>query len=35
MADGIPEIEGVAHITAFTTIMKETTDPLAGGFLCR
>jgi proline racemase len=35
MADGIPEIEGVAHITAFSTIMKETTDPLAGGFLCR
>ena len=31
----IPEIEGQAFITAFTTIVKETDDPLIGGFLCR
>jgi len=35
IADGRPNIEGLAHITAFSTIVKETTDPLAGGFLCR
>jgi proline racemase len=32
---GAPEIEGIAHITAFSTIVKEAADPLAGGFLCR
>lgn len=31
----IPEIEGQAFITAFTTIVKEISDPLSGGFLCR
>jgi len=31
----IPEIEGNAHITAFSTIVRERTDPLASGFLCR
>jgi proline racemase len=31
----IPEIEGQAFVTAFTTIVKETSDPLSGGFLCR
>jgi proline racemase len=31
----IPEIEGTAHISAFSTIVKERTDPLSGGFLCR
>jgi proline racemase len=35
IAEGRPEIEGIAHITAFSTIVKEKTDPLAGGFLCR
>lgn len=31
----IPEIEGNAHIMAFSTIVRERTDPLTGGFLCR
>jgi proline racemase len=31
----IPEIEGSAYITAFSTLVKEVTDPLSGGFLCR
>ncbi len=31
----IPEIEGQAFITAFTIIIKEASDPLSGGFLCR
>jgi proline racemase len=35
MNGGTPEIEGLAHITAFSTIVKESMDPLAGGFLCR
>jgi proline racemase len=35
IAGGIPSIEGTAHITAYSTIVKETADPLAGGFLCR
>jgi proline racemase len=35
-ADGaiIPEIQGNAHITAYSTIVKECNDPLSGGFLC-
>jgi len=35
MVGGKPEIEGLAHITAFSTLLKERKDPLAGGFLCR
>lgn len=31
----IPEIEGAAYITAFSSIVKEAADPLSGGFLCR
>lgn len=31
----VPEIEGNAHITAFSTIIRERGDPLASGFLCR
>jgi proline racemase len=31
----VPEIEGAAHITAFSTIVKEKTDPLSAGFLCQ
>jgi proline racemase len=31
----IPETEGQAYITAFSTIVKETADPLQAGFLCR
>ncbi|MCB8882079.1 proline racemase family protein [Acidisoma cellulosilytica] len=31
----IPEIEGQAFITAFSTIVKEAGDPLTAGFLCR
>jgi proline racemase len=31
----IPEIEGTAHITAYSTIVRERSDPLPGGFLCR
>jgi proline racemase len=31
----VPEIEGNAHITAFSTIVRERADPLASGFLCR
>jgi proline racemase len=38
-ADGhsaiVPEIEGEAYLTAFTTIIKEAGDPLSQGFLCR
>ncbi|CAN5280236.1 proline racemase family protein [soil metagenome] len=30
----VPEITGTAHITAFSTIVVERTDPLAAGFLC-
>jgi proline racemase len=30
----IPEIEGAAHISAFSTIVKEVGDKLGGGFLC-
>jgi proline racemase len=30
----VPEIEGSAYITAFSTIVKERGDPLGGGFLC-
>jgi proline racemase len=35
MTGGTPEIEGIAHITAFSTLVKEASDPLAGGFLCQ
>lgn len=31
----VPEIEGQAYITAFSTIVKEAGDPLGGGFLLR
>jgi proline racemase len=31
----VPEIEGNAHITAFSTILRERGDPLPNGFLCR
>lgn len=31
----IPEIEGNAHIMAYSTIVRERTDPLRQGFLCR
>lgn len=31
----IPEIKGSAYITSFATIVKETSDRLSGGFLCR
>ena len=31
----IVEIAGRAHITAFSTIVRERGDPLAAGFLCR
>jgi proline racemase len=31
----LPEIEGNAHITAFSTILRERGDPLPNGFLCR
>jgi proline racemase len=31
----LPEIEGNAHLTAFSTIVRERGDPLANGFLCR
>jgi proline racemase len=30
-----PSIRGNAHITAFSTLVVEAGDPLAGGFLCR
>ncbi len=30
-----PSIRGNAHITAFSTLVVEDGDPLAGGFLCR
>jgi proline racemase len=35
-ADGavIPEIEGCAYITAYSTLVKECLDPVRGGFLC-
>ncbi|MBN9548939.1 MAG: proline racemase family protein [Alphaproteobacteria bacterium] len=31
----VAEIEGSAHLVAFSTIVLETGDPLAGGFLCK
>jgi proline racemase len=31
----LPEIEGNAHITAFSTLLRERSDPLPDGFLCR
>ncbi len=36
-ADGkiTPRISGIAHISAFSTIVCEGSDPLAPGFLCR
>ena len=35
--DGVisPRITGMAHISAFSTIVCEPSDPLAQGFLCR
>ncbi|MEZ5925047.1 MAG: proline racemase family protein [Hyphomicrobiaceae bacterium] len=30
-----PSIRGLAHITAFSTLVIEASDPLAAGFLCR
>ena len=31
----IPRISGMAHVSAFSTIICEADDPLAQGFLCR
>lgn len=31
----VAEIEGMAHLTAHSTIVLETSDPIAQGFLCR
>jgi proline racemase len=31
----IAEVEGIAHLTAYSTIVFEATDPIANGFLCR
>ena len=31
----VAEIAGEAYVTAFATIVKEPSDPLKGGFLCR
>jgi proline racemase len=31
----IPEVTGMAHVTAFSTLVAERGDPLTGGFLCR
>jgi proline racemase len=36
-AEGVitPRVSGVAHVSAFSTIVCEASDPLAQGFLCR
>jgi proline racemase len=37
-ADGpaiTPRVSGIAHISAYSTIVCEASDPLAKGFLCR
>jgi proline racemase len=31
----IAEVEGIAHLTAYSTIVFEADDPIANGFLCR